>query len=171
MYNKLTSLEHDKGTYSERAIQNQAFSNYTLNQFNYHKDPIKFATEQPFINYTMGKNSTGLQGSSVDENSTLRNSESTNYKGKITLCTRPYLGIPYMSSLHYSKIIDNDLRYGDHNSKRKTAIGSSEASTNPDERYPMLDEVKSKMVGNVENKEIRNGTQSRDINKQHLNNN
>lgn len=171
-FNSLTSLEHDKGTSSERALQNQAFSNYTI--FNNRVDPnhtIKFATDQPYTNYTMGKNSTGLQGSSVDENSTLRNSELTNFKGKITLCSRPYLSTPFMSSLHYSKIIDDDFRYGDHNSKRKTNIGSSEISTNPEETYPMIDEVKKKMVGNVEKTEIRNGTQSRDINKQHLNSN
>ena len=74
---------------------------------------------------------------------------------------------------HVGSILDHEetLRYGDQNSKRKTVIAMSEVSTNPEETFPMLHEVKDKMVGNVEKQEIRDGIQSRDINKQHLNNN
>lgn len=175
-FNGLTSLEHDKGTFSERQLQSQAFSSYTTQDYTSTtpQQATSFATEQPYINYTMGKNTVGLQGSSVDAYSNLMKSEITNLKGKITLSTRPYLTIPYLGKgKHVGSILDHEetLRYGDQNSKRKTVIAMSEVSTNPEETFPMLHEVKDKMVGNVEKQEIRDGIQSRDINKQHLNNN
>ena len=172
-FNGLTSLEHDKGTFSERQLQSQAFSNYTTENYGSTtpQQATSFATEQPYINYTMGKNTVGLQGSSVDAYSTLMKSEMTNLKGKITLSTRPYLTIPYLGKgKHVGSILEHEesLRYGDQNSKRKTVIAMSEVSTNPEETFPMLKEVKNKMVGNVEKQEIRDGIQSRDMNKQHL---
>lgn len=171
----LTSLEHDKGTFSERQLQSQAFSNYTTEYYNSTtpEQAKSFATEQPYVNYTMGKNTVGLHGSSVDDFSNLMKSETTNIKGKICLSTRPYLSIPFLGrGQHVGTIFDHEetLRFGDQNSNRKTAIGLSEVSTNPEETFPMINEVKNKMVGNVEQQEIRDGIQSRDINKQHLNN-
>ena len=100
-------------------------------------------------------------------------SELTNMKGKLTLSTRPYLTIPYLGKgKHVGSILEDEetLRFGDQNSKRKTVVALSEVSTNPEETFPMLNNVKETMVGNVENKEIREAIQSRDINKHHLNN-
>ena len=76
-FNGLTSLEHDNGTFSERQLQSQAFSNYTTENYSSTtpQQATSFATEQPYINYTMGKNTVGLQGSSVDAYSTLMKSE------------------------------------------------------------------------------------------------
>ena len=97
MFNKLTGLGEDQCYLSQTEIQNKGHLDYTILGKGHNMDPTLNIALSNGINYTGGKNSTGLEGSYVDQsNKLLLGSKGTHPHNKLALRERQYMTIPYL---------------------------------------------------------------------------
>ena len=173
MFNKLTGLGEDKCYLSQTEIQNQGYVNYTLNSMGNNIDPTLNLALSNGINYTGGKNTTGLAGSNVDQsNNLLLGSKGTHSHNKLALRERQFLSIPYLGRGSGNVYIENKLMHGEeHTENKKSLFPVSEESYIQYSNTPLIEEIEEKitnpkyLVEGTHNGWVRGGLPSRELNR------
>lgn len=175
MFENLSRLGDDVTTLSEKNIMNSNFGSYNTTNFFNQRDclqhPINIATSQPNIFMSSGKNSVGLNGCAVDEDSSVRiHTMQTNEKGRVNLYTRPFLTVPYLGRGASSIDDETRLKQGDYNSNRKTATNLSEEPHVDHSEYPLIDSIRHTVTNpnnlvesSADKSWIRGGVPSREL--------
>ena len=181
MFENLSRLGDDVTTLSEKNMMNSNFGSYnTTNFFNQTdclKHPIQVATSQPSVFMSSGKNTVGLNGCAVDQDSSVRiQNMQTNEKGRVNLYTRPFLTVPYLGRGVSSIDEETRLKQGDYNSNRKTVNGLSEESYVDHNEYPLIDSIRHTVTNpnnlvesSADKKWIRGGVPSRELKRENAN--
>jgi hypothetical protein len=167
LFDNMSRLGNDTASSSESNLQNTSFGSYTvMNYFtgncgNINKQ-MEFATSQPNVFVTGGKNTVGVNGCLVEQNTSLR-SVQTNAGGAINLFTRPFATIPYLGRGPYNIEQEVALQQGDSNSNRRSVNGLSELPYTDNHHYPLIDSIKRKISNpdNLVEKGPRGGSASR----------
>ena len=127
LFDNLSRIGDDQCSMTQRDIQNKNQGNYTMkNHFLKYcgmKQPIKFATQQPGINFKGGRgdNVVGVGGCVVDDNSDLTiGSIQTNPKCRISLFQRPFITVPYLGRGPPQPVLESKLQQGDHVTNKKS---------------------------------------------------
>lgn len=158
---------------SDRQNVNQ--QNYLLTNY-YAKDsnmtnPIEFATRQPNVNYSGGKQ-LSMGGSNVDVNSNLIRQDQVSQPGKLSLFHRPFASVPYLGRGRGNPIVESQIQQGESHTNRKTANPMSEVNYSQYKNYPLLPDMKEEMGNSSRVIEsdatdgwVRGGMPSRDMNR------
>ena len=127
LFDNLSRIGDDQCSMTQRDIQNKNQGNYTTkNHFLKYcgmKQPIRFATQQPGINFKGGRgdNVVGVGGCVVDDNSDLTiGSIQTNPKCRISLYQRPFITVPYLGRGPPKPVLESKLQQGDHVTNKKS---------------------------------------------------
>ena len=127
LFDNLSRIGDDQCSMTQRDIQNKNQGNYTMkNHFLKYcgmKQPIRFATQQPGINFKGGRgdNVVGVGGCVVDDNSDLTiGSIQTNPKCRISLYQRPFITVPYLGRGPPKPVLESKLQQGDHVTNKKS---------------------------------------------------
>lgn len=183
MFENMSRTGEDVTTLSEKNKQNTTYGSYQLTNYFLKecdmKRPIEIATSQPNVYVVGGKNTVGMGGCAVDNDTTLRHkSLQTTYKGRVSLFPRPFVSVPYLG--RGSVNIEDELRLkqGERISNRKTAHGLSEGSLLEHHHYPLIDSIRNSVTNpnnliesSASNDWVRGGANSRESSKQYLNTN
>ena len=142
----------DNETMSQKNIQDQAYSDYLLQNFytgdcNMRKT-IEFATNNVALNYCAagGKgNQCGLNGCHIDENSKLLlGSVQTHPKCKYALSHRQFLTVPYLGRGPYDPNAESLLLQTDNFSNNKKSVNTlSEKDYSSLTQYPLIPSIQN----------------------------
>lgn len=173
MFNKLTGLGEDQCYLSQTEIQNKGHLDYTILGKGHNMDPTLNIALSNGINYTGGKNSTGLEGSYVDQsNKLLLGSKGTHPHNKLALRERQYMTIPYLGKGSSNIDVENTLYLGEeHIENKKSLFPVSEESYIQYSNTPLINEIEEKitnpayLVEGTHNGWVRGGLPSRELNR------
>lgn len=173
MFNKLTGLGEDGCYLSQTEIQNNGFFNYNVFRNNTNIDHSTDLALSNGMNYTGGKNTTGTEGSRVDQSKNLLlGTKGTHPHNKLSLRERNYLSIPYLGRGSGNVDVENNLMHGeDHCENKKSLFPMSEESYLQYSNTPLIKEIEDKitnpqyLVEGSHNGWIRGGLPSRELNR------
>lgn len=173
MFNRITGLGEDKTYLSQTEIQNKGNLEYTTFSSGPHMDSTMDLALSNGMNYTGGKNSVGIQGSTVEHsNNLLLGSKGTHPHNKLSLRERSYLTIPYLGRGESNVDAESTLLHGeDHCENKKSLFPVSEESYIKYSNTPLISEIEEKitnpeyLVEGSNNGWIRGGLPSRELNR------
>lgn len=173
MFHSLTGLGEDKCYLSQNEIQNKgAFDYHVYAHGNSMDSSVNLALSNG-LNYTGGRNTTGIQGTNVHEsNQLLLGSRGTHPHDKLSLRERDYLTIPYLGRGQHEVDVENTLMHGEaHVENKKSLFPASEASYLEYSNTPLIEDIEEKitnpkyLVEGTHNGWIRGGLPSRELNR------
>ena len=133
LFDNLSRIGDDQCSHTLRDILNKKAGTYMLKNYDLKNcgmaKPIKFATQQPGINFKGGRgdNVVGVGGCVVDDNSKLTiGSIQTNPKCRISLFQRPFATVPYLGRGPPRPILESKIQQGDHVTNKKSCNTVSE---------------------------------------------
>lgn len=173
MFNNLTGLGQDKCYLSQTEIQNKSGLDYTVFRM---PSTINSAADLALsngMNITGGKNTTGIEGASVEEsNNLLLGSRGTHAQSKLSLRERSYVTIPYLGRGEGNVNVESTLMHGEeHFENKKSLYPVSEESYIQYSNTPLISDIESKitdpkyLVEGTHNGWIRGGLPSRELNR------
>lgn len=173
MFNSLTGLGDDKCFLSQTEIQNKSQFEYNVSRKGSNMSSSVDLALSNGINYTGGKNTTGLEGSNVDQsNNLLLGARGTHPQNKLSLRERDFLTIPYLGRGKGNIEVENNLIHGEqHTENKKTLFPMSEESYIQYSNTPLISEIEETitnpeyLVEGSHNGWIRGGLPSRELNR------
>jgi hypothetical protein len=179
MFNKLAGLGEDSCYLSQTEIQNSNTLKYNVHTAGNSIDPAMDLALSNGMNYTGGKNITGLEGSNVEQsNRLLLGSRGTHPHNKLSLRERDYLTVPYLGRGESNVDAENILMLGEaHTENKKSLFPVSEECYGQYCNTPLIKEIEDKitnpeyLVEGTHNNWIRGGLPSRELNRDSQSNN
>jgi len=173
MFNKFTGLGEDKCYLSQTEIQNKGFSEYTTSTPSRSIDSTMDLALSSGMNYIGGKNSVGIEGSTIEQsNNLLLGSKGTHPHNKLSLRERSYLTVPYLGRGESNVDAESTLMHGeDHCENKKSLFPMSEESYLQYSNTPLIQDIEEKitnpkyLVEGSHNGWIRGGLPSRELNR------
>ncbi len=173
MFNNLSGLGDDKCYLSQTEIQNKSYEAYNFTRKGNNMTPTVDLALNNGMNYLGGKNTTGLEGSKVDQsNNLLLGSKGTHPQNKLSLREREYLTVPYLGRGKGNVEVENNLIHGEqHVENKKSLFPVSEQSYLEYSNTPLIDEIEETitnpdyLVEGSHDGWIRGGLPSRELNR------
>jgi hypothetical protein len=147
-FDNLSRLGDDSCYVSERTKQNNAFGNYSIQNYFINdcglRRPIDFATNQPNVFVNGGAGHIGAGGCNVNTDSELRiGSIQTHPKCKISLYTRPFVTVPYLGKGPYAPVEEAMLQQGEYIQNIKSCNTTTEMTHMNHRHYPLIPSLQS----------------------------
>jgi hypothetical protein len=150
MFNNMGRLGNDVSDESQTSVQNTKFANHMLSEYfsgNSSNKHVKFATQQPSMNFNANAHGNGLNAGVIDINSllTVQANEERSHE-KLQLHQRAFNSVPYMGRGSCDPSLESKLLKGeDVFEKRSEATLSLTEKTFDDVRlYPLDKEMKER---------------------------
>jgi hypothetical protein len=140
-FNNMGNLGSDVTDQSQKTVYNTRFTNYTLS--NYFSEVasdshVKFAINQPTLNFTGMAHGRGLSSGAVDvDTNLLMKTEQERALEKLQLFERPFLTVPYLGRGSADPTLESQLLQGEVVSDKKSISTIMEKSFAPYSLYPM----------------------------------
>jgi hypothetical protein len=140
-FNNMGNLGSDVTDQSQKTVYNTRFTNYTLS--NYFSEVasdshVRFAINQPTLNFTGRAHGKGLSASGVDvDTNLLMKTEQERALEKLQLFERPFLTVPYLGRGSADPTLESQLLQGEMISDKKSTSTIMEKSFAPYSLYPM----------------------------------
>jgi hypothetical protein len=173
-FNNMTSIGNDSTDISQRNLYNSRFTNYTLaNHFskNSTDEHVKFAIQQPTMNFNGMTHGNGLNSGVVDteSNLTLKTQQERSFE-KVQLFERPFLTIPYLGRGSCNPVLESQLQQGETVSDKKSVSTIMDKSFSKYSLYPVDDTMEERVKNpsyvveeSALNGWVRGGTATRDM--------
>lgn len=174
MFNNLTGLGEDQCFLSQTEIQNKGFFNYNVNTVQDSKpmDPTVDLALSNGMNYLGGKNTTGVEGSNIEQSNKVLFGKGTHAHSKLSLRERNYPTIPYLGRGESNVDVESKLLHGeDHFENKKSLNPLSEECYLQYSNTPLIKDIEDKitnpeyLVEGSHNNWIRGGLPSRELNR------
>lgn len=140
-FNNMGRIGMDVTDQSQKTVYNTRFTNYTLSNFfseSLSDNHVKFAVEQPTMNFTSLGLGQGLGPNVVDMDSKLLiNTEQERPLEKLQLFERPFLTVPYLGRGSADPSLESQLQQGELVSEKKSVSTIMDKSFAPYTLYPM----------------------------------
>jgi hypothetical protein len=170
-FNNMARLGEDSTDQTQRNVSNTRFGNYTVANYfskNLSDDHVKFATQQPTVNFNSLSYGNGLNGSVVDVDSLLTiNKESERGYERIQLFERPFLTVPYLGRGSCDPTLESQLQQGELVSDKKSVSTIMEKSFAQYALYPTDDKMQEHMKNSVQESAldgwVRGGVSTREM--------
>jgi hypothetical protein len=146
-FNNMGNLGSDVTDQSQKTVYNTRFANYTLS--NYFSEltsdsHVKFAINQPTLNFTGVAHGQGLSAMGIDVDTTLLlKTEQERSLEKLQLFERPFLTVPYLGRGSADPTLESQLLHGEMVSDKKSISTIMEKSFAPYSLYPMDSKMES----------------------------
>ena len=140
-FNNMGKLGSDVTDQSQKTVYNTRFTNYTLS--NYFSEiasdsHVRFAINQPTLNFTGMAHGRGLSSGAVDVDiNLLMKTEQERALEKLQLFERPFLTVPYLGRGSADPTLESQLLQGEVVSDKKSTSTIMEKSFAPYSLYPM----------------------------------
>lgn len=171
-FNQQTRIGDDSCELSQENIQDNAAAQYMLENYRTQcpmTNAIKFATNQPAINYT-GSHQVGINGCNIDTNSELLYDPLTKPACKISLFERPFATVPYLGRGKSNVVLESQLQQGELFQNRKSINPSTEVCYDVYSQTPLIPSLDATITNPVNLIEpvaaegwIRGGVPSREL--------
>jgi hypothetical protein len=151
MFNNMDRIGNDVTDRSQKNVYNTKFSNYTLSNYfsdNLSTSHVRFALEQPAMEFKDVVHGHGLNGEAVDVDSALLiNAGQERPIEKLQLMERPYKTVPYLGRGSCDPTLESQLQQGENVADKKSVSTIMEQSFSKYSLYP----TDSKMEERVNN--------------------
>ena len=151
MFNNMGRIGNDVTDRSQKNVYNTKFSNYTLSNYfsdNLSTSHVRFALEQPAMEFKDVVHGHGLNGQAVDVDSALLiNAGQERPIEKLQLMERPYKTVPYLGRGSCDPTLESQLQQGENVADKKSVSTIMEQSFSKYSLYP----TDSKMEERVNN--------------------
>ena len=151
MFNNMDRIGNDVTDRSQKNVYNTKFSNYTLSNYfsdNLSTSHVRFALEQPAMEFKDVVHGHGLNGQAVDVDSALLiNAGQERPIEKLQLMERPYKTVPYLGRGSCDPTLESQLQQGENVADKKSVSTIMEQSFSKYSLYP----TDSKMEERVNN--------------------
>tara|TARA_B100001287_G_scaffold273730_1_gene277753 strand:+ start:750 stop:1307 length:558 start_codon:yes stop_codon:yes gene_type:complete len=172
MFNNLTGLGEDQCYLSQTEIQNNGFFNYTVANNNRNMDPTVDLALSNGMNYLGGRNTTGVEGTNVEQSNKVLFGKGTHPHSKLSLRERSYKSVPYLGRGSGNVDVESTLMHGEEHFENKKSLNPlSEESYLQYSNTPLIKDIEEKitnpayLVEGSHNGWIRGGLPSRELNR------
>ena len=172
LFNNMGRIGSDQVDNTQRTLTNVRFANYMLSSFDgsiTSDTHVKFAVENPTVNFSGIAHGSGLNGSVVDIDSFLMlKKDNERPLERLQLMQRPFLTVPYLGRGSGNPDIESQLQQGELVSDRKSVNTIMENNFSGYSLYPqdqtMVDHMKNYQVEDTAmNGWVRGGASTRDL--------
>jgi hypothetical protein len=140
MFNNMDRIGNDVTDRSQKNVYNTKFSNYTLSNYfsdNLSTSHVRFALEQPAMEFKDVVHGHGLNGAVVDVDSALLiNAGQERSIEKLQLMERPYKTVPYLGRGSCDPTLESQLQQGENVADKKSVSTIMEQSFSKYSLYP-----------------------------------
>jgi hypothetical protein len=179
LFDNIATIGNDQCDLTNKNKQNIEFSNYTLENFSVYNpisNALNLATNQPNVFFSGGVGG-GINRNNIDENSSLRFSQTTNQPERSVYQERLFSTVPYLGKGPTNTPVESGLIMGDLAMNKKSLDPNSEVSHINYNYTPLLPSIEA-TVNNPANLVegvaaegwIRGGIPSRILNREEDNN-
>lgn len=139
-FNNAGRIGADSTDLTQQNVANTQYANYNLTNHFSNKTSdshVKFATQQPSMNFNGLANGNGIHNASVDNESLLHiKAEQQRPLEKLQLFSRPFATIPYLGRGSCDPAIESQLQQGENVTEKKSVSTVMEKSFAPYSLYP-----------------------------------
>jgi hypothetical protein len=177
-FDNISRIGYDNCDLTNKTVANTNANNYMLENYNVHvpmSNTINLATNQPSVFY-WGSHEGGANGVYIDTDSSLKFSQLTKHKEKVSDQGRIFKSVPYLGKGPSNAVLESKIQNGDLNINRKSTNPNSEVEHTNHIYYPLIpsiEETVSNPVNLIEGVAydgwIRGGAPSRLLNREQNN--
>jgi hypothetical protein len=142
---------------TQRNVHNTRFANHTLSNY-FSKDTsnqhVKFAVQQPTMNFNGVSHGSGLTGSIVDHESKLRIKDvNVTPAEKVQLFSRPFATVPYLGRGSVDPQVESQLMQGEFVTDKKSTSTIMDKSFNDHSLHILTNDMENHVTNASENVE------------------
>ena len=145
IFDNISRIGSDNCDLTNKSIQNTKASNYLLENYSAYSpvtSAFNLAMSQPNV-FLNGSPSGGINGNSIDDNSTLKLSQISKPKERVVNQERLFSTVPYLGKGPNNVDVESNMITGDLNNKRKSQDPNSEVSHINYSFYPLLPSIEA----------------------------
>ena len=149
LFNNTDRIGSDKTDQTQNNVHNTRYANHNLASFfseNTSNEHVKFAIQQPTMMFSGNTHGNGLNGSVVDNESTLfMKSEQTTPFEKLQLFQRPFATVPYLGRGSCDPALESQLQHGEVVAGKKSVSTIMDKSFAQYQLYPTDDKMEERV--------------------------
>lgn len=149
MFHNMGRIGNDKIDQSQQTVHNTRFANHMLSDYfseNVSDNHVKFATNQPSMNFNGLAHGSGISSLVVDESSALLlNTEQQRTGAKIQLHQRPFATIPYLGRGSCNPELESKMLKGQDLFVRKSEQEQNDSCHTTRSFYPVDSEMRQRV--------------------------
>jgi len=175
MFDNIGRIGYDNCDLTNKTISNTHSSNYMLENYNVSNpmsNTINLAINQPNVFYK-GSHEGGSNGTYIDDNSTLKFSQLTKPRERVSEQGRIFNTVPYLGKGPCNADLESKIQHGDLNTNRKSTNPDSEVEHTNYIYYPLIPSIEETISNPVNLVEgvaydgwVRGGEPSRLLNRE-----
>lgn len=157
LFHNTSRIGSDMTDQTQRNVHNTRFANHTLSNY-FSKDTsnqhVKFAVQQPTMNFNGVSHGSGLTGSIVDHESKLRIKDvNVTPAEKVQLFSRPFATVPYLGRGSVDPQVESQLMQGEFVTDKKSTSTIMDKSFNDHSLHILTNDMENHVTNASENVE------------------
>ena len=157
LFHNTSRIGSDMTDQTQRNVHNTRFANHTLSNY-FSKDTsnqhVKFAVQQPTMNFNGVSHGSGLTGSIVDHESKLRIKDvNVTPAEKVQLFARPFATVPYLGRGSVDPQVESQLMQGEFVTDKKSTSTIMDKSFNDHSLHILTNDMENHVTNASENVE------------------
>ena len=157
LFHNTSRIGSDMTDQTQRNVHNTRFANHTLSNY-FSKDTsnqhVKFAVQQPTMNFNGVSHGSGLTGSIVDHESKLRIKDvNVTPAEKVQLFSRPFATVPYRGRGSVDPQVESQLMQGEFVTDKKSTSTIMDKSFNDHSLHILTNDMENHVTNASENVE------------------